>query len=356
MSIPSCFQSIIGFSRKSNECVDDVWDDSYAESASGLYLDELPGFPQNFVASMGGNYDLWEKYTNSLDNAINAFKVDVVSAILKNMEPVRQRFKGDIGGRSFTNTLTGCTYQGLRMYSNVIGGVYNLRGFYIILNVTGAVNINIYDEYDLLHVYTVDAVAGRPVYTAITPLELPLDRNYYFLYTTAGSCYDNKVSCNCGGYKWCFRPYDPCYRPSRERWTEWAMVGGVCGETLADRDDWAVSINARGLVLHGDFSCDIISSLCNEYSDFTGADEIDYAIAFAILYKTGEFLSIYVMDSEEVSRRTLLGTEQWNANKEFYAQKYQEMITFIANNWTEERNECLKCRDPYGFRLESQML
>jgi hypothetical protein len=41
------------------------------------------------------------------------------------------------------------------------------------------------------------------------------------------------------------------------------------------------------------------------------------AMANAIWYKTGEFLSVYVLDSEEVSRRTLLGTEQWEANKEF---------------------------------------
>jgi len=356
MSVPSCFQTIIGFSRKENDCVDDDWLDSYAESDSGLYLDELPGFPQGFVASLGGNYDIWEKYTNSLDNAIRAFKVDVVSAILKNMEPARQKFKGDIGGKSFSHILTGCTYQGVRMYSDIIGGSYILRGFYIILNVTGPVDINIYDEYELLHTYTVNSVAGRPIYTAITPLTLPLDRNYYFLYSTAGSCYDNKVSCNCGGYKWCFNIYEPCFRASREKWTEWAMVGGVCGDDLDDRDDWNVTINARGLILHGDFTCDIISSLCNEYSDFTGANEIDFAIAYAILYKTGEFLSIYVMDSEEVSRRTLLGTEQWNSNKEFYAAKYQEMIDFIANNWEEGRNECLKCRDPYGFSVQSQML
>ena len=133
------------------------------------------------------------------------------------------------------------------------------------------------------------------------------------------------------------------------------MVAGVCGEVLADRDDWGTSSQAKGLVLHGDFNCDIIGSLCDEYSDFTGNNEIAMAVAQAIWYKAGEFLSVYVMDSEEVSRRTLLGTEQWNGNKEFYAQKYQQLVEFIATHW-EPDMECLKCRDQYGFSLTSQVL
>ena len=356
MSIPICFNSIIGFSRKEDLCVLDDWDDSYAVSDSGLYVDELPGFPQRFVASLGGNYDTWEKMTNALENAIGSFKLDVLQAILKYKEPSRSRFKGDIGGKSFTNTLTSCTYQGLRMYSNVIGGAYILRGIYLILDTTEAVTLEIYDEYDLLYTYHLTATAGKPTYNSITPLSLPLDRNYYFLYQTTGKSYNNKLSCNCGGHHWCFSMNNPCFGPSRDNWTQWAMVAGVCGDVLADRADWGTYNEARGLILHGDFNCDIIGSLCNEYSDFTGANEIDYAIAFALWYKTGEYLSISIMDSEEVSRRTLLGTEQWESNKEFYNQKYQGMIDFIAENFEEDRNECLKCRDPYGFRLQSQIL
>jgi hypothetical protein len=109
------------------------------------------------------------------------------------------------------------------------------------------------------------------------------------------------------------------------------------------------------MMLHGDFNCDILGSLCDEHSNFTGSDEIGMAMASAIWYKAGEFMSVYVMDSEEVSRRTLLGTEQWNANKEFYATKYQEMIEFIASRW-EADQECLRCRDQYGFELVSQIL
>lgn len=355
MSVPTCFTSLIGYSRKEDACIDDVWDDSYAESESGLYIDELPGFPQRFVSSLGGNYDIWEKMNNSLENAINAFKMDVVSNILRYNEPVRTRFKGEIGCRTFLHTLTGDTYNGLRLYSDIRNGVFVLRGFYLILDVTEAVTLEIYDEYDLLYTYNLTSTAHRPAYNAITPIELTLDRNYYFLYTTTGNAYDNRLDCNCGAWRWCFCTDYPCFGPSRLNWTEWAMVAGVTGDDLTIRDEWGTSVQAKGLVLKGSFNCDIIGELCDEYSDFSGTNEISMSIARAIWYKAGEFLSIYVLDSEEVSRRTLLGTEQWNANREFYAQSYQKMVEFIAEHW-EADMECLRCKDNYGFSLQNQIL
>ncbi len=357
MSVPTCFESIIGFSRKEDSCVVDAWDDSYADSISGLYVDELPGMPQRFVSSLGGNYDIWEKMTNSLDNAIRTFKVDVLQEIFKYKEPARRRFYGDIGGKSFTSILSdNGTYKGIRLYSDIKGGVFILRGISLILDVTEAVTLEIYDEYDLLYSYALTSIAGKPTKTTITPLELELDRNYYFLYTTTGNPYNNKLTCNCGGFHWCFCLEDPCFGPSRDKWTEWAMVGGVTGDTLSERDDWGTSRNAQGMILHGSFDCDILGTLCDtDYSDFEG-NEVDLAIAHAIWYKTGAYIATFIMDSEEVSRRTLLGTEQWAANAAFYEERYKLMIQFIAENFEDERNECLKCKDPHGFSHRIQIL
>jgi len=352
-----CYSNIIGFSRKSDVCVSEGWDDSYAVSDSGLYVDELPGLPQRFISSLGGNYDIWEKMANAMENAINAFKIDVLGEILKYYEPIRKKFRGDIGYKSFTNTLSDCDYNGLRMYSDIKGGSYILRGIYLLLDVTEAVTLQIYDEYDLLYTYTLQSEAGKPKYTAITPLTLPLGGNYYFLYTTTGLAYNNKLTCNCGSYKWCFNPVNPCYKSSRDAWTEWAMIGGVCGDLadLANREDWGTSREGSGMILHGDFTCDVIGNLCDDTSDWTG-DEIDVAKANAIWYKTGEFLATYIMDSEEVSRKTLLGVEQWNNNRAYYNARYVTMINFIAENYDESRNECLKCKDPYGIETRTQYL
>jgi hypothetical protein len=354
MSVPTCFDSIIGFSRKEDVCVIKAWDDAYADSDSGLYVDELPGMPQRFIASLGGNYDIWEKMTNAMDNAVGAFKIDVIGEIYKYWQPSRGSFKGDIGRKSYTTTLSDYTYHGIRMFSDVIGGSYILRGVWLILNVTEAVTLEIYDEYDLLYTYTLNSIAGKPSYTAISPLELSLEGNYYFLYTTSGLPYNNKLTCNCGGHKWCFDTCNPCYSPSRENWTQWAMVGGVGGNDLTNRENWNTSREGAGMILVGDFTCDVFGTLCSDSSDWT--TPIGFATANAIWYKTGEFLSTYILDSEEVSRATLLGVEQWNANRNFYNARYVAMIDFIATHFEAEENECLKCRPPFGYSKKAQIL
>jgi hypothetical protein len=241
------------------------------------------------------------------------------------------------------------------MYSDIIGGSYILRGFWLLLDTTEAVTLEIYDEYDLLYTYNLTSHAGKPFYNAITPLELPLIGNYYFLYTATGGSYNNKLGCNCGGYHWCFDLDHPCYTHTRDNWTEWAMVAGVCGDDLSIRDDWATSREAKGLILHGDFTCDVFGTLCSDHSQWT-SNEIDFAIANAIWYKTGDFLAIYVMDTEEVSRKALLGVEQWNANRAFYNERYATLISYIAENFEEDRNECLKCRAPLGYKHSYQLL
>jgi hypothetical protein len=360
MSVYSCLREIVGFTRETDSCVSG-YDPSYSDSDSGLFIDELPGMGLRILNSTGGHYDIWEKMTNASENAINAFKIEVLKEILKTKEPARPKFKGDIGEKSYTTTLSSDTYHGLRLYSDINGGSFTLRGITLLLNVSGAITLTIWrgeDEEEgatALYTYNLTSVADRPKYNAITPIELTLDGNYYFLYTTTGLPLNNKLGCNCGGYKWCFDPDAPCYRRSRNKWTEWVMAAGVHGSDLTERDDWPTSRDARGIALHGDFGCDTLASLCDDHADWDD-DPIDSAIAWAILYKAGSFLSTYIMDSEEINRYTLLGIDQLGANIAFYEAKFKEMIEFIGENFEGERNECLKCRDPHGYKRMTQML
>ena len=133
------------------------------------------------------------------------------------------------------------------------------------------------------------------------------------------------------------------------------MAAGVHGSDLTIRDDWNTAREARGLILHGDFGCDTIGILCSDHSDWSG-NEIDTAIAWAILFKAGSFLSGYIMDSEEINRYTLLGVDALAANMAYYEERYKVMIQFIADNIEEDRNECLKCRPPHGYLRQSQLL
>lgn len=351
MSLYSCFSGVIGISRKADLCTDT---EAY-ESESGLYIDELPGMSLRVLDSAGGNSSLIEKMEAAQENAINAFKVDVMNDILKVKEPARAKFIGDIGGKSFTTKLSADTYHGLRLYSDIYGGSYTLRAISIILDVTEAVNLLIYDEYDLLYTIALTSQANRPKYNSITPIQLSLTGNYYFLYQTSGQPYNNRLTCNCGGSKWCFNIEHPCYKTSRDRWAEWAMAGGVHGSDLSERDDWGPQREARGLILHGDFGCDTLSILCSDHSDWSG-NQIDAAIAWALVYKSGSFLTSYIMDSEEVNRYTLLGVDGLSANLLFYEEKYKEMIEFIALSIEVDRNECLKCKSPMGYKRHTQIL
>jgi hypothetical protein len=133
------------------------------------------------------------------------------------------------------------------------------------------------------------------------------------------------------------------------------MAGGIHGSNTSDMDDWPVSREGRGLILHGEFGCDTLGILCSEHTDFEN-NMIDQAIAHAINFKSGSFLSGYIMDSEEVNRYTLLGLEGLAANMVYYEERYKVMIDFIAANIELDRNECLKCKGPMGYKRHTQML
>ena len=201
MSIFSCFDNVIGVSRKADLCVDDAYVDN---SDSGLYIDELPGMSLRILNATGGNTFLLEKMANAKENSINAFKVDVLREILKTKEPARSKFIGDIGGKSFTSKLASDTYHGLRMYSDIKGGTFTLRGITLILDTAyvlpATVTLQIFsgdDDEDggseLTHIH-LNSLAGRPKYNAITPIQLPLDGDLYFLYQAAGLPYNNKLT------------------------------------------------------------------------------------------------------------------------------------------------------------------
>lgn len=354
-ALPPCWDSIIGFTRTDDTCIDDAYPVDYSESLSGLYVDELQGMTLRILDNTDNSTTLWEKMARARENAIRTFQTDLMMELSNYKEPTRKRFAGDIGSKSFTRTISGSTYYGMRMYSDVRGGKFILRGVSLILNSTEAVNLEIYDEYDLLHTIPLTSAAARPAKTDIADIELTLDRNYYFLIAPVGLPYTNKLTCGCGGFKWCFCPDDPCYRYSRDRWTEWAMVAGVYGDDLTTREDWPTAGNAAGMILHGNFTCSIFDALCTENSDFND-DEQDRAMAWAILYKTGEFLTNYIMDTGEVSRYTLLGTEALNENRVYYNKRYAVLIDWLAQNLDDDRNDCMKCKPPMGIRRRAQML
>jgi len=362
MSQNTCYDHIFGFSRSSDVCVDD-WDPDYAISDSGNYMDELPGMSLRILDNVGGKDNIWSMMERARQNGINAFKTDIFAELLKYNEYRREKFAGDIGHRKFNQILPHHNYHGMRIYSNIQGGVFTLRGITLNLNSTENVNLLIYDEFELLHTIPISSTAGKPHLNSITPINLDLNGDYYFIYSPIGSPYNNKMTCGCGGYHWCFNTDKPCYKTSRDNWTLWCMAGGIHGNAITpDSDDilgledWAVTQYTEGLRLHGEFKCDAMQMLCSDSSDFEN-NEIDSAIAWAILYKSAEFLTYEIRNSGEVNRYVLIGNDEvLGANMQFYNDHYVALINFIANNIEPSRNECLKCRASLGVGKISQRL
>lgn len=355
MSIGSCFYQVIGFARDEDSCVSG-WNAAYGVSDSGLYLTELQGMSLRILDSVGGPKTVWEMMEDSRLNGINTFKTDIFPELMKYNQYRREKFQGEVGHRRFTAPIIKDTYHGMRLFSDIRGGVFTLRGVTLNLNSTENVNLLIYDDFSLLHTVPISSTANNPKLTSITPIELTLNGNYYFIYAPVGTPMNNKMTCGCGGYRWCFNTEKPCYNSSKENWTLWAMAGGIHGDIPAYRNVWNVSEYAQGLRLHGDFKCDAMQMLCTDASDFTN-NEIDSAIAWAILYKTAEYLMYEIKNSQEVSRNNLLGIDDTlNANMEYYSQRYAVLINFIAENIEPSRNECLKCRPSMGIGKTSQRL
>jgi hypothetical protein len=255
MSVASCFEDVIGFSRSQDTCVAD-WDPSYAESKSGLYIDELL-YSLRILDSLEGKDGIWEMMDRARTNGIEKFRNDLMPELLKHNEYRREKFAGEIGERRFNSLITKDTYHGMRLYSDIRGGRFTLRGVTLNLSTTENVNLLVYDDFELLDTFAVSSEAGKPKYTAITPKEYILQGNLYFIYAPVGIPYNNKMTCGCGGYRWCFNTSKPCFNSSKNNWTQWTMAGGIHGTDLLNRENWSVSDFAHGIRLYGDFSCNV---------------------------------------------------------------------------------------------------
>lgn len=366
--LKNCWDNIVGFTRSENCVYDYDRPSDYNVSLSGLYLDELKGMNLQFIEDTG--QELWVKLSNAYENAVRAFKIDVMSEILKNHKPRYENFIGNIGSQRFTRNLAlNKQYAGIRMYCNDIkGAFFTLKAIGVLMDKSETFNIDIYDNLSETPIDTIEvtSIANQLNITNLaTPLELQLsDANwdnleYFFLYERGTKQpKDNKPTCGCGGVHWCFKPEHPCFADSKatkDRWRQYAMIGGIQGDNIATREDWGVTQEMNGIILIGEFNCDKFAYLCNENMDFE-YDEIGQAVANAIAYKWGEFVMDYFLDSPEVTRYTMLGVEAINNNREYYNSRYSVMINFIAENLDTQKYGCLSCRPVQNAKFSRQLL
>lgn len=363
-----CWTNIIGITRTPDLCLNnDNIPPDYDYSNSGLYIDELKGINLRFVEETGG--DLWTKLERARENAIRTFQVDVMQEIMKTNRQRFDAFRGNIGSQKYSRNLTlSHAYAGVRFYANDIrGGIFNLTGINTIFGTTNTFDIDVYSNlsHDKITTITVNSVANRVESNPFTAIELPLwndeyeNIEYYFIYSAAGNIpKDNNTTCGCGGVNWCFNRKNPCFangKATKDRWRQFAMVGGITGNDLNIIDEWSTGQNMNGLILVGSYKCGPMIYLCNENTDYEG-NVVDQAIAYAVLYKTGEFVMDEFLDTQEISRYTALGLESINNNREYYNLRYAAMIDFIKSNLDIEQFGCLTCNPTYPLTKGFQKL
>lgn len=366
--LKDCWENIVGIYR-TDSCVDDFdRPDDYDVSLSGLYLDELKGMNLKAIEETGG--ELWEKIDIAYQNAVRTFKIDVMGEILKHHKTRYETFIGNIGSQRFTRNLALLTdYAGIRMYCNDIkGGFFTLKSIGVVMDSNGTFDIDIYNNLseDIIETVSITSIANKVnIVNLSIPLVLPMsDPNwdnleYFFIYSRGSKQpKDNKPTCGCGGVNWCFKPEHPCFadaKATKDRWRQFAMIGGISGNDIATREEWGVTQEMNGIILIGEFNCDKFSYFCNENMDFE-YDEIGQAVAHAIVYKWGEFTMDYFLDTQEISRNTVLGVDAINNNREYYNQRYSVMINFIAENLDTAKYGCLSCKPVQNARINRQLL
>lgn len=352
-----CYEYIIGLSRTDCECYDEL--DS-TTSHSGLYMDELEPLSRISQAlNCDTGKDLWPYMERARERSIRQFMGDASAMLMQNYKLRREPFIGSIGRAVKKNILQQVTghYYGVRLFcADVVGGTLKITNIGGIFNTTGALTIKVYNNLNE-HIgdYPINVTAGQHVRNTVS-IELPLHNNYvenleyFFLYQYAGNnAYDNDLKCNCGKFKPYFNKKQPYFGTKTEKqygWANFAMVGGYSSSSISDLSDvsYTASNLMYGLTLDAEFRCNVNESLCKDSMDYD-ANPLAAAIAFAILYKSGEILLYDILRSTTINRATLVDDDNTKEDIALFGRKYTEMMRYIVDNVNLNLTDCFDCKD-----------
>ena len=127
----TCFENIIGLSRTTCECYEN---NSYNESKSDLYLDELQGLELSSLKTLEGCEDsdnIWTIMDKARNNAILGVINDITGELTKKHRGKRQQYIGAIGRKKFTADIsTTQTYLGCRWYcADIVSGNLKIKKY-----------------------------------------------------------------------------------------------------------------------------------------------------------------------------------------------------------------------------------
>jgi hypothetical protein len=347
MSAPyGCFEEVVGLSRTDCACYTTTMPLEATNSASDLYLDELPGLNlKKLFAASTCEADAWTIMRRGVEHGTRRFKEEVLRNVLANTAWKRSPVRNQIGDDSQSSRAVRLnkTYHGLSlMLADHVGGTATVKRIGTRMKFTGNITLNIYeaDNDTPIRTETISAVANQTVWTTITDMELSMDaassKNpwYWFLFEpTAGQEANNvRIHCGCAGKANWSRStpwFESHVGVNGQMWTRWAMASGTYGDTLSEREDWSHNNATQGLLLDIDFKCDQMSAICDGVPDYE-FDPLQAATAHAIRYGAAVYVLDMLAAGSAVDRDAILGDVAVGKLRQQYESAYNTRAEYVA--------------------------
>ena len=348
-----CLNNIVGITNANCECLlAGLTEEQVAAaktSTSGLYLDgNLEGgvalAEVKLLENCGEYFNLASK---AIKAAQKAFYDDIQIAIGAKYKSVKARFIGELGRLQYAGVKAASKpLQYLKVtpltQSAAIMKVNNVR-----LNINSTLPqvtvklVQVMDGLtygDVIFEAQVDTQANKFVSVEIpVNLQVPLSVNnrkleYYFVWERTGTemPMDNSISCGCSG---------------GDAYAAYVKLSGGQSEdydTLGTDTD----VYAHGLSVDAEIFCETGGLICAE---FRKEDRIALVCAWSVLYKAGELLIEYVLQSPEINRFTMMSREYiWGKRNHFKAE-YNSRLAYLGEEIDITANDCFVCRDRKMF-------
>lgn len=347
-----CLKNIIGVTNTDCLCVTDYLEPGELEqirlSRSGLYLDGNleGGISMQDIKLLDHCGEYFRLAKKAIKTAEDAFEADIKMGIGAKYKTKKPRFMGEIGRMTYTRIIDakpGRNY--IKIASQATG--------HAVLNIN-TIRMNIVSERPEVPVRVwvqrgenaeLEQVAEGVVQPAVNKFKsvewpqgltlpkMPLaagNKLYsYFVEWEAveGDKYiDNSLSCGCSGGD----AYDGYVN----------VFGGVAesmSETMAGKEKG----QAYGINIDTEIRCELGSLVCEGYD----ADEaLSLAAAYGVLFKAGEMLIEYVLESPEINRFTMMNREYLWGKRTHFRARYNEYIAYMVQEIDVTANDCFICR------------
>jgi hypothetical protein len=346
-----CLTNLIGITRSDDEDVADaleneeLGDDWYRTTTSGLYLDELEGMIS--IKAVDQSQDTAEIlatfFTTGRDNAIKMLAEDIMVGLTKRAINAQKKYTGVIASKTSNGLadVTGAGYAGMRLYTNPLkGGVITINTVYTMMNADATFDIGVYKvergSTVAELVTTIPAVESQAntlkANTLTTPVVINLSQygaDYYLLYQPDGfTPRQNGISCGCGYKENILRSY--------------MQVSGVAGNDVSTPQNFSSRNYAMGLALEVEAGCDTKRIICEAYNN---DEAVKIVMAYAARYKAGELTLEYVLRSDEINRYTMSQREALYGKRNHFKAEYNDRITWLVENIDTSLIDCYVCND-----------